>query len=201
MFQYFYILIFKKKYYRICLKKINVRGDIQMMQTQISVEQNLDHIGQKKFSCFSTKNYYLEVSEFIKTLNTPAANTTLLNEEIAKCFEEIKKQGHQNPVLIGAIPFDITKKSSLNFYADHKKITQASSTINSLKNRNNIEIINKSLLIQRQKFEGTVQLALDAFEKKKVEKVVLSQAVEYEFNRHQEPENLLAAFSVHDKNR
>ncbi|WP_252065318.1 hypothetical protein, partial [Acinetobacter nosocomialis] len=24
-----------------------------MMQTQISVEQNLDHIGQKKFSCFS----------------------------------------------------------------------------------------------------------------------------------------------------
>ncbi|HFF4149741.1 TPA: hypothetical protein ACGCXN_002476, partial [Acinetobacter baumannii] len=26
-----------------------------MMQTQISVEQNLDHIGQKKFSCFSTK--------------------------------------------------------------------------------------------------------------------------------------------------
>ncbi len=145
MFQYFYILIFKKKYYRICLKKINVRGDIQMMQTQISVEQNLDHIGQKKFSCFSTKNYYLEVNEFVKTLNTPAANTALLNEEIAKCFEEIKKQGHQNPVLIGAIPFDITKKSSLNFYADHKKITQASSTINSLKNRNNIEIINKSL--------------------------------------------------------
>lgn len=63
-----------------------------MMQTQISVEQNLDHIGQKKFSCFSTKNYYLEVSEFIKTLNTPAANTTLLNEEIAKCFEEIKSK-------------------------------------------------------------------------------------------------------------
>lgn len=74
------------------LEKINVRGDIQMMQTQISVEQNLDHIGQKKFSCFSTKNYYLEVSEFIKTLNTPAANTTLLNEEIAKCFEEIKSK-------------------------------------------------------------------------------------------------------------
>ncbi|EMU02786.1 isochorismate synthetase [Acinetobacter baumannii ABNIH7] len=171
-----------------------------MMQTQISVEQNLDHIGQKKFSCFSTKNYYLEVSEFIKTLNTPAANTTLLNEEIAKCFEEIKKQGHQNPVLIGAIPFDITKKSSLNFYANHKKITQASSTINSLKNRNNIEIINKSLLIQRQKFEGTVQLALDAFEKKKVEKVVLSQAVEYEFNRHQEPENLLAALLKQNPN-
>ncbi len=47
-----------------------------------------------------------------------------------------------------------------------KKITQASSTINSLKKRNNIEVINKSLLIQRQKFEGTVQLALDAFEKK-----------------------------------
>lgn len=115
------------------LEKINVRGDIQMMQTQISVEQNLDHIGQKKFSCFSTKNYYLEVNEFVKTLNTPAANTALLNEEIAKCFEEIKKQGHQNPVLIGAIPFDITKKSSLNFYADHKKITQSSSTINSLK--------------------------------------------------------------------
>lgn len=200
MFQYFYILIFKKKYYRICLKKINVRGDIQMMQTQISVEQNLDHIGQKKFSCFSTKNYYLEVNEFVKTLNTPAANTALLNEEIAKCFEEIKKQGHQNPVLIGAIPFDITKKSSLNFYADHKKITQASSTINSLKNRNNIEIINKSLLIQRQKFEGTVQLALDAFEKKKVEKVVLSQAVEYEFNRHQEPENLLAALLKQNPN-
>ncbi len=38
-----------------------------------------------------------------------------------------------------------------------------------------------------------MQLALDAFEKKKVEKVVLSQAVEYEFNHHQEPENLLAA--------
>ncbi|MEG9040074.1 isochorismate synthase, partial [Acinetobacter baumannii] len=48
-----------------------------MMQTQISVEQNLDHIGQKKFSCFSTKNYYLEVNEFVKTLNTPAANTAL----------------------------------------------------------------------------------------------------------------------------
>ncbi|VCX19542.1 hypothetical protein BANRA_03594 [Acinetobacter baumannii] len=103
-----------------------------MMQTQISVEQNLDHIGQKKFSCFSTKNYYLEVNEFVKTLNTPAANTALLNEEIAKCFEEIKKQGHQNPVLIGAIPFDITKKSSLNFMLIIK-ITQSSSTINSLK--------------------------------------------------------------------
>ncbi|KMV08166.1 isochorismate synthase domain protein [Acinetobacter baumannii] len=54
------------------------------------------------------------MNEFVKTLNTPAANTALFNDEIAKCFEEIKKQGHQNPVLIGAIPFDITKKSSLN---------------------------------------------------------------------------------------
>ncbi|HFF5122415.1 acinetobactin biosynthesis isochorismate synthase BasJ, partial [Acinetobacter baumannii] len=38
------------------------------------------------------------------------------------------------------------------------------------------------------------------FEKKKVEKVVLSQAVEYEFNRHQEPENLLAALLKQNPN-
>ncbi|KMV05597.1 isochorismate synthase domain protein [Acinetobacter baumannii] len=46
-----------------------------MMQTQISVEQNLDHIGQKKFSCFSTKNYYLEVALLHKDLKD---NTLLI---------------------------------------------------------------------------------------------------------------------------
>ncbi|MCU4367459.1 isochorismate synthase [Acinetobacter courvalinii] len=171
-----------------------------MMQTQVSEPQNLDHDGPNKFSCFSTKNYHLEVNDFVKTINTPAADTALFNEEIAQCFAEIKAQGHQNPVLIGALPFDITKKSSLNFYADYKKITQPSLTDHVLKNMNNIEVIHKSLLIQRQKFEGAVQLALDAFEKKQVEKVVLSQAVEYEFNHRQQPQNLLAALLKQNPN-
>lgn len=63
-----------------------------MMQTQISVEQNLDHIGQKKFSCFSTKNYYLEVNEFVKTLNTPAANTALFNEGLQNVLKKLKSK-------------------------------------------------------------------------------------------------------------
>lgn len=171
-----------------------------MMQTKILAEQRSDHIDQNKFSCFSTKNYHLTVNDFVKTINTPAASITLFNEEIEKCFDEMKKQGYQNPILIGAIPFDITQECSLNFYADYQKTPQKSSTIYSLGEGNNVEVINKSLLIQRKKFEGAVQLALDAFETKKVKKVVLSQAIEYEFNHQQKPENLLDALLKQNPN-
>lgn len=171
-----------------------------MMQTTTSAEQNLEHNDQHKFSCFSTKNYHLTVKDFVKTINTPAANITLFNDEIAKCFDEMKKQGSRNPILIGAIPFDITKKSSLNFYADYQKKPQKTSNFHPLRDRDQVEVVNKSLLIQRQKFEGAVQLALNAFEAKKVEKVVLSQAVEYEFDHQQKPENLLSALLKQNPN-
>lgn len=172
-----------------------------MISTELSEEQQLVITSQEKFSCFSTKNYHITATRLLKTLHTPVEKTTQFNAEVAEYFKELKQYGCENLILIGAIPFDISQNCTLNFYADFQKtektlkesVTQQAPV--SAKSIDGIDIIQKKTLIQRQKFENTVQMALDAFDREQLKKVVLSQAIEYEFDQKQQPEHLSQTLS------
>lgn len=149
-----------------------------------------------KMSCFSTKDYHLTAKSFAQTLTTSAADIEFLNQDIDACFNQMKADGHENPLLIGAIPFDITRKSTLNFYHDYDKSDKKTLSLNPIKNET--QITNKTLLIEKDKFKHIVNDALDAFKHTALKKIVLSQAADFSFDSPQNPAFYLEALL--DKN-
>nr|WP_174507550.1 isochorismate synthase [Acinetobacter sp. Marseille-Q1620] len=162
-----------------------------MMLTETLSKEGLEHLENEKYSYFSTKNYHLTARDFIQTIVTPAIDKAVLNEEIENCFDRLKQAGYENPIMIGAIPFDISRNSSLNFYASYEKLQQKNQQQINLNNSS--EIVSKFSLIHKDRFTENVEQALSTFSKKELEKIVLSQAVEYEFEDKQNPESLLYA--------
>lgn len=138
----------------------------------------------EKTSCFSTKDYHLRADSFAQTLTTSASDIERLNQDIDACFNKMRAEGHDNPILIGAIPFDITKQSTLNFYYDYDKSDKKTLTNYPVNNRT--QITNKTSLVERDKFKGIVNNALEAFKNTALKKIVLSQAADFRFDGPQD---------------
>lgn len=154
------------------------------MTSQDYLQNPLSDLTKKDFSCFSTNNYYLEATEFSHTLTTPASDMNELNQDIDACFKQMEDDGYKSPILIGAIPFDTTKKSLLNFYRSYDKSDKKPQRLNTIKNET--QIVRKSLLIEQGKFESTVHQALEVFKTTALKKIVLSQAIDFSFDGTQD---------------
>lgn len=120
-------------------------------------------------------------NELLQRLRTPAGDRTALNRAIADTFARLQAQGEQDPVLIGAIPFDVSRPSSLNFYRRADAVPAAAPAGSASMQVNNIRP-----LVERNQFADTVQRALNAFASDELSKIVLSQALEVEFQQEQD---------------
>lgn len=103
----------------------------------------------------------------------------MFQEQLKYFFNLAKKNGIINPIIVGAIPFDVSNKSSLFIPESYQMfnrihlLTTIKNNINTLKsNANFIYIPNHDTFI------NMVYKALLAIEKRKIDKIVLSRLVD-----------------------
>ncbi|KAA8734716.1 isochorismate synthase [Acinetobacter qingfengensis] len=134
-----------------------------------------------KNSYFSTQDYEIYADHFVQEITTSAQDGNKLTEEIASAFAALKQQGYERPILMGAIPFDTSQPSCLNVYANYQKTKPQHARPQQVTDEFNIR--KKSPVVAQNNFEQAVEAALDVFAATEIEKVVLSQAVDVEFDQ------------------
>lgn len=162
-----------------------------MNDMSLSIDYAFEPIQNCKSSCFLTKNYQIYTSELIETVRLAAENQEKLLTNIKNIFRRLSQDKATNPVLVGAIPFDTTQPSTLNIYRQHQK-KNTESVQNLAKHQHHSLILNgQQRLVAREHFAKKIDEALQLFEKNNLEKVVLSQAVDFELEHPQDPYTLV----------
>lgn len=159
-----------------------------MNDMSLSINYAFEPIQNCKSSCFLTKNYQIYTSELIETVRLAAENQEKLLTTIEDIFTRLSEDKATNPVLVGAIPFDTTQPSTLNIYRQHKK-QNTESVKHFIKHQkcHSLTLSSQQRLVAREHFAKNIDEALQQFEKNNLEKIVLSQAVDFELKHPQNP--------------
>ena len=150
------------------------------------------HIDQNS-SCFFTQKYHLLATDLVETINLPAVDFTVLNEKIQLLFQKLKQVPDANPILIGAIPFDTTQPSCLNIYGQHQKQDQLEIAMNA--EPISLKIAQRNALVEADVFAKSIDSAKQHFSNKTLEKIVLSQAVDFNLHHPHDPYVLAATLA------
>ncbi|MBJ9986745.1 isochorismate synthase [Acinetobacter sp. S40] len=163
-----------------------------MNDMSLSIDYAFEPIQNCKSSCFLTKDYQLYTSELIETVRLAAENQEKLLTTIQNIFSRLSQDKATNPVLVGAIPFDTAQPSTLNIYRQHQK--QYAESVNDLAKHqkdHSLTLNGQQRLVAREHFAKKIDEALQQFEKNNLEKIVLSQAVDFELKHPQNPYTLV----------
>ncbi|WP_343682060.1 isochorismate synthase [Acinetobacter baylyi] len=160
-----------------------------MNDMNLSIDHAIELNINLESSCFLTKDYRLLASDLAEVVKLAACDYEKLSQTITDSFQKLKKDPNANPILVGAIPFDTTQASSLNIYRNHRKQRQL--VISSKITHSPLSISNQKPLIKPQDFAHTINIAIDQFRCDQLEKVVLSQAVDFELSQSQNPFDLV----------
>ena len=160
-----------------------------MNDMNLSIDYAIEPDIDLKSSCFLTKDYQLLASDLVEVMKLAASDYEKLSKSIQESFQKLKTDPNANPILVGAIPFDTTQPSSLNIYRHHCKQKQVA--ISSKTSHSSLHISNKQALVQRQNFGHTIDAAIDQFSNDQLNKVVLSQAVDFELSQSPNPFDLV----------
>lgn len=150
---------------------------------------SLENLYNKKYSYFSTPAHHILGLNYISTICTPASDWQKLHEDIERKFLNIKKHScvqNSNPIMIGCIPFDTNQPCSLHFYEDH--INSKSKFFSNVTDSKVPKLLKKQSLVDVGKFKNTVEKCKSKFQNTKLEKIVLSQAIDYWFEAPLQPE-------------
>lgn len=158
-----------------------------MQSTHPTNNYESDNASEYHASYFATKDYLIVADELAETITTSAADQSSLNQQIQETFEVLSNQGIENPILIGAIPFDTEQASSLNFYGSYQKQSKTPASENGSKSQIDLKIRDKKRLTDETHFKTAVHQALLAFSQQDLKKIVLSQAMEIELSQQQQP--------------
>jgi isochorismate synthase len=147
-------------------------------------------------SLFSASDYQIFAMDCAATISTAAAKRAELNLNIQRTFNKLREQGAENPILLGALPFDNNQESCLKFYKNYLKEPKteqpATTKIPDLAIKSNRRITSE------QHFKAIVGKALQAFKQQDLQKIVLSQSLEVELQQSLNPLHL--AQRLIDKN-
>lgn len=160
-----------------------------MTTQKSSASQSLISNYQNQLACFASRNHHIYAQHLIHQIQMPVNSDTPFNQQITDCFNFIKAQGYPHPILIGAIPFDTNQNATLNFYSEFEQTTPNSSQQPAHTATPNT-MLHQKKLVERPVFEHSVKLALKAMNSGNMQKIVLSQATEFEFNQQHSPEQL-----------
>lgn len=154
------------------------------MQPQSSVHGQVTEPGMCESArhSFVTTNYSINTRGVKSVINTPltrkGASNPLFFQQLESAFNHAKSQGVQNPIAIGAIPFDSDEPCSLvipNDYTRTDGLRNASTTDNDayiLPQVNSCESVPN-----REKFQQGVKQAVANFKLSDIEKTVLSRTL------------------------
>ncbi|MDN2662328.1 isochorismate synthase MenF [Psychromonas sp. 14N.309.X.WAT.B.A12] len=126
---------------------------------------------------FTSQHKILTATGIKKTLSNEGLNTSEFITSVKSHLKELKKMGHDNPIAIGSIPFDITQKTEFfipnnSVYSDNFDSSSENSESNATK------LISLSQVTGEQHFKGAVNKALSLSENTQLDKVVLSRAID-----------------------
>lgn len=159
-----------------------------MNDMNLSIDYTIEPDIDLNSACFLTQDYQLLATDLAEVVKLAASDYEKLSKTIEDSFQKLKTDPNAHPILVGAIPFDTTQPSSLNIYRHHRKQKQLA--ISSKHNHSSLHISTKRPLVQRQNFDHTIDAAIDQFNDHQLEKVVLSQAIDFELSQSQNPFDL-----------
>lgn len=142
---------------------------------------------------FFTRDYRLQATNPVHGITAPAADRAELNAQIKAAFNAVAAEPGSKPILMGAIPFDTSKPSSLFVYKNHEKHLHGlggdDHQYNSVVKPIDIEKIVR--VIDESAFHQSVEAALKSITCGELEKVVLSQAQYLQFKSEPDTDLLL----------
>ncbi|MDQ8936227.1 isochorismate synthase [Acinetobacter rudis] len=141
-----------------------------------------------KPSCFLTENHHIYATDLEERVYLSTDDQEILSKTIRDIFLKLKQSQHADPILIGVIPFDTTKPATLNFYRHYRKIEKTTFDDQQyISHYPCIEFHQQQRLVQQTHFNQMIDLALQQFASHHLQKVVLSQAIDFELVKPENP--------------
>ena len=154
----------------------------------------LDRYEKKNTAYFSSPNeQILAYAPFVNLLDVGIEK---LNQQVSESLRFAVELGHENAIVIGAIPFDTLRTSSLRLSTKfHNETIETDNLLTELapteKSKYEIKTVPNSKF-----FMKSIENALDLFSKKKLDKVVLSRTLEVTSNESINVSNVLKRLKI-----
>lgn len=124
---------------------------------------------------FSSTFRSLYTEGVFKTLTGPASDPGALCQDVAQAFEQARLAGITHPIVVGAIPFDVSQPSSLHIpQACHFLSREAFKQKLSTATQTSLRVVARQRHSQREDFLAMVTSAVHAIRQGELQKIVLS---------------------------
>lgn len=145
---------------------------------------------------FSSKHRSIKTSGILEVIQTPANESTemginALQQAIEKAWQKARSLGQDNPIVVGAIPFDLTRPSNLivpESYEDMPKL--AFSDFKAVADAE-LESLQAVSLPDEKNFKAMVETAIQTFKKGEIDKAVLSRVLDVELSENLDANKVL----------
>jgi len=154
---------------------LNSRSDGQVDQTPMGSETEFH---------FSSLNRSIKTSGIFERISIPVKNQTghhSFFKSVRSAFERAKKNGITNPIMVGAIPFDLSQPPSLYIPQQSQQLDRTSSQ-DSLVSNHKISLITRRHFPEESRYKQSVQQAIANFKLSNIRKAVVSRVIELELD-------------------
>ncbi|OSM95396.1 isochorismate synthase [Lonsdalea populi] len=143
---------------------------------------------------FSSTFCSLYAEGIFKTLPRPASDPVALCQDVAQAFEHARYAGITHPIVVGAIPFDVSQPSSLyipqaNHFLSREKFKQKLSAAPQMR----LRVVARRPHPEREDFLAMVKSAVHAIRQGELQKIVLSRM---QLLQVEEPLNTIALLAT-----
>jgi len=125
---------------------------------------------------FTSKDRSLIASGICRKISNNGLNQDAFIDEIKNQLNELKSSGHENPIAIGAIPFDTNKET--DFFVPEYSAFSSALALNKTTDSQIAQFTSLSQVTGENHFKGAVTKALSLSEHTHLNKVVLSRAID-----------------------
>ena len=146
----------------------------QELSSQVQEREAIASNNNIKQFVFTSQNKTINAQGVASVVSNKGLNKDAFIEKVHSELSQMEEKGVENPIVIGAIPFDIDQPTELfiphqyqmsDYVADAEQFSLAdNSTINNV--------------TSKEHYQNSVKSALSLFEQTELEKVVLSRAIE-----------------------
>jgi len=142
---------------------------------QKNIEQTTDQ-SEIQF-IFTSQHKILTATGVKQTLSNEGLNTPDFIKSVKSHLQKLKMAGHENPIAIGSIPFDINQKTEF-FIPNNCLFSDDFPSETSSLETDTTKLIALSQVTGEKHFKGAVNKALSLSENTQLDKVVLSRAID-----------------------
>lgn len=149
---------------------------------------------------FNSSTNLVRASGVSQQLSTPIVSSSF-NQEVQTIFKSESDKGVQNPILVGAIPFDMTQPTQLVAPEWSERVNPLQSgLLPFIDNDFSHRVTEHSFAPNHANFLAMIEQALSTFENDHLKKVVLSKVLELRLDKAVDVSRLLANIMAQNPN-